>query len=97
MTRRLSSDATSSGSTGSAHLNQPVVGMMAAPGGGYWLVASDGGVFTFGSAAYLGSMGGNAISGSAIGIVASAAGYSVITSDGQSHAFGGSSGPDTRP
>ena len=28
------------------HLNQPVVGMAATPDGkGYWLVASDGGVF----------------------------------------------------
>ena len=32
------------GSAGSLHLNKPVVGMAAAPdGGGYWLVASDGG------------------------------------------------------
>jgi hypothetical protein len=27
-------------------------------GGGYWLFAADGGVFTFGDAAYLGGMGG---------------------------------------
>ncbi|MGH9083483.1 MAG: hypothetical protein ACRDWN_09075, partial [Acidimicrobiales bacterium] len=34
-----------------AHLNQPIVGMAAAPDGhGYWLVASDGGIFAFGDA-----------------------------------------------
>jgi hypothetical protein len=27
-------------------------------GGGYWLVASDGGVFSFGDASYFGSTGG---------------------------------------
>jgi hypothetical protein len=33
------------------HLNAPVVGIAATPDyGGYWLVASDGGVFAFGDA-----------------------------------------------
>jgi hypothetical protein len=51
-------DATFWGSMGGKHLDQPVVGM-AADGatGGYWLVASDGGVFTF-NAPFLGSEGG---------------------------------------
>ena len=32
-------------------LNKPIVGMAATPTGkGYWLVASDGGVFSFGDA-----------------------------------------------
>ena len=40
------------GSTGSLTLNKPIVGMAATPDGqGYWLVASDGGVFAFGDAA----------------------------------------------
>ena len=30
----------------------------ACTGGGYWLVASDGGVFAFGDARFIGSMGG---------------------------------------
>ena len=43
------------------HLNQPIVGMAATPdGGGYWLVASDGGIFTFGDAVFHGSTGGDA-------------------------------------
>jgi hypothetical protein len=37
-------------------LNRPVVGMAASPsGGGYWLVAADGGVFAFGDARFHGS------------------------------------------
>ncbi len=39
-------------------LNKPVVGMAAtADGHGYWLVAADGGVFTFGDAQFFGSTG----------------------------------------
>ncbi len=52
-------DAQFYGSTGSIHLNQPIVGMAAAPdGNGYWFVAADGGVFNYGSAAFEGSLGG---------------------------------------
>ncbi len=37
-------------------MNKPVVGMAATPDGqGYWLVASDGGVFSFGDAGFHGS------------------------------------------
>ena len=37
-------------------LNQPVVGMATTPSGrGYWEVARDGGLFTFGDAPFLGS------------------------------------------
>ena len=47
------------GSTGAIRLNQPIVGMQATPnGGGYWLVARDGGIFNFGDAVFLGSTGG---------------------------------------
>ena len=43
------------------HLNQPVVGMAAdQTGHGYWLVARDGGIFSFGDAAFYGSTGGHA-------------------------------------
>ncbi|MGH9122456.1 MAG: phosphodiester glycosidase family protein [Acidimicrobiales bacterium] len=47
-------DAGALGSPGS--LNQPIVGMASTPDGkGYWLVASDGGIFNFGDAPFLGS------------------------------------------
>ena len=46
------------GSTGGMALNQPIVGMAATPdGGGYWLVASDGGIFSYGDARFFGSTG----------------------------------------
>ena len=39
-------------------LNKPVVGMAATPdGGGYWLVAADGGIFSYGDATFHGSTG----------------------------------------
>jgi len=41
-----------------APLRRPIVGIAATPDGqGYWLVASDGGVFSFGDAAFHGSTG----------------------------------------
>jgi len=44
---------------GGTHLNAPIVGMASSNDGhGYWLVASDGGIFAFGDAGYYGSMGG---------------------------------------
>ena len=38
-------------------------------GKGYWLVASDGGVFTFGDARFYGSLGGQALPAPVIGLV----------------------------
>ena len=47
------------GSTGSLVLNKPIVGMITGPAGaGYFLVASDGGIFSFGTAPFYGSLGG---------------------------------------
>jgi len=40
-------------------LNKPIVGMAATPdGGGYWLAASDSGLFTFCDAGFSDSKGG---------------------------------------
>ena len=59
------------GSTGGIHLNQPIVGMAATPnGGGYWLVASDGGIFAFGDAAFHGSTGGIHLNQPIVGMAA---------------------------
>jgi hypothetical protein len=39
-------------------LNKPIVGMTTTPfGKGYWMVASDGGIFAFGDARFFGSTG----------------------------------------
>ena len=56
--------------TGSIKLNQPIVGMLASPtGNGYWMAASDGGIFTFGDAKFNGSTGGYSLNQPIVGIV----------------------------
>ena len=79
------------GSTGSIHLNQPIVGMAATPdGGGYWLVASDGGIFAFGDAGFYGSTGAIHLNQPIVGMAATAdgKGYWLVASDGGIFAFG---------
>jgi hypothetical protein len=50
-----------------------VVSIAASPdGGGYWLVARDGGVFNYGDAGFFGSMGGQPLAAP----VVAGAGYS---------------------
>ena len=50
-------------------LNKPIVGMAATPDGkGYWLVASDGGIFTFGDARFYGSTGGKHLNQPVVGM-----------------------------
>ncbi len=57
------------GSTGSLHLNSPIVGMAATPSGaGYWLVAADGGIFSFGDAQFCGSVGGAHLNSPMVGM-----------------------------
>jgi ribosomal protein L24E len=64
-------------------LNQPIVGMAATPSGhGYWLVASDGGIFAFGDAVFRGSMGGHHLNQPVIGMVRYGNGYLMVASDG---------------
>jgi hypothetical protein len=64
--------------------------MAATPDGkGYWLVASDGGVFTFGDAQFYGSAHGTATA-TVVGIATTSdgRGYRVIGADGAVFAFG---------
>jgi hypothetical protein len=54
---------------GGSQLNASVVGIAATPDGkGYWLAAGDGGVFSFGSAPFEGSMGGKQMNAPVVGI-----------------------------
>ena len=72
------------------HLNQPIVGMVAdAATGGYWLVASDGGVFAF-HAPFYGSTGAIHLNQPIVGIAATgdARGYRFVASDGGVFNFG---------
>ena len=76
---------------GGQPLNQPIVGMAATPSGrGYWLVASDGGIFSFGDAAFFGSMGGQPLNQPIVGMAAtpSGRGYWCVASDGGIFSFG---------
>jgi hypothetical protein len=58
-------------------------------GKGYWLVASDGGIFSFGDARFLGSMGGIHLNRPVVGIVADdvSGGYWEVATDGGIFAF----------
>jgi hypothetical protein len=61
------------------------------PGGnGYWLAASDGGVFAFGDAQFYGSMGGQHLNAPVVGISATpdGKGYWLVAADGGTFAFG---------
>ena len=65
-------DARFHGSTGDLHLNKPIVGISPTPDNrGYWLVASDGGVFAF-DAPFRGSMGATHLNRPVNGLVATA-------------------------
>ncbi len=79
------------GSTGSLHLNAPIVGMAATPDdAGYWLLASDGGIFAFGDAIFYGSTGGMHLNAPIVAMVPSpdGAGYWLVASDGGIFAYG---------
>ena len=72
-------------------LKQPVVGMAATSDGkGYWLVASDGGIFTFGDAKFYGSTGALQLNKPIIGMAPTSdgQGYWLVASDGGVFTFG---------
>jgi hypothetical protein len=94
------------GSSDPKRLNAPIVGVVpSADGGGYFMVAADGGVFAFGDATFEGScpsIGG--CSGTAVAVMpdASGDGYWLVTSSGGVYAFGdaasyGAPGPQSVP
>ncbi len=77
---------------GVKQLNAPIVGMVpSVDGGGYFMVASDGGVFAFGDAQFSGSCPGiGGCSGAAVAVMpdATGKGYWVVTVTGNVYAFG---------
>jgi hypothetical protein len=95
------------GSAGAGRkLNAPIVGMVpSSDGGGYFMVASDGGVFAFGDAKFEGScpgIGGCAGAGVAVMPDATGDGYWLVTATGGVYTFGdaafyGAPGPQASP
>jgi hypothetical protein len=73
-------------------LDAPIVGMVASHDqGGYFMVASDGGVFAFGDATFAGSCPGiGGCAGAAVAVMpdASGNGYWLVTQTGHVYAFG---------
>jgi Cu/Zn superoxide dismutase len=62
----------------------------AGPAAGYWLVASDGGIFNYGDASFLGSTGNVKLTRPVVGMAStpSGDGYWVVASDGGIFAYG---------
>ena len=94
------------GSASAKRLDAPIVGMVpTADGGGYFMVGSDGGVFSFGDAKFEGScpgMGG--CSGAAVAVMPDSTGhgYWLVTATGHVYTFGdapyyGAPGPQGSP
>jgi GH25 family lysozyme M1 (1,4-beta-N-acetylmuramidase) len=59
-------------------------------GAGYWIAASDGGVFSFGNAGFYGSLGGQTLNAPVVGMdrTANSGGYRLTASDGGVFCFG---------
>jgi hypothetical protein len=73
------------------NLNAPIVGMAPTPdGGGYWMVGTDGGVFSSGDAGFYGSTGSINLNQPVVGMAATpdGAGYWFVASDGGIFAYG---------
>ena len=79
------------GSLAGQPLNQPIVGMATTPDGqGYWLVARDGGIFSFGDAAFFGSTGAITLNQPIVGMArtSDSSGYWMVAADGGVFSFG---------
>ncbi|MCU1458700.1 MAG: Esterase [Actinomycetia bacterium] len=90
-TQKSRADIDFFGSAAQRALRAPVVGMATTPTGkGYWLVASDGGVFTYGDASFHGSMGGQHVNAPIVDIAPtpSGQGYWLVANDGGVFTYG---------
>jgi alpha-tubulin suppressor-like RCC1 family protein len=79
------------GSMAGTPLAAPVVGAAYTPlHDGYWMAATDGGIFSFGTARFAGSMGGHPLNRPIVGMAATpdGGGYWEVASDGGIFAFG---------
>src|SRR5690242_5704911 len=72
-------------------LNAPLVGIASTPrGNGYWLLAQDGGIFSYGAAHFYGSTGAMHLNQPVVGIAAAPGGngYWLVAADGGIFTFG---------
>ncbi len=72
-------------------LARPIVGMAPTPdGNGYWLVASDGGIFNYGDATFYGSAGAMHLNRPIVGMAATpdGRGYWLVATDGGIFSYG---------
>jgi hypothetical protein len=79
------------GSLGGTKLAQPIVGLASTvSGAGYWMVAAEGGIFSFGDAGFHGSTGHIALAKSIVGMAATptGGGYWYVAADGGIFSFG---------
>ncbi|HTR55354.1 MAG TPA: glycoside hydrolase domain-containing protein [Kofleriaceae bacterium] len=83
------------GATNDTPTQQPsrdaYLGMASTPSGnGYWIVKGDGGVFSYGDAAFHGSMGGSPLAEPTVGIITTGdgAGYWLTATDGGVFSYG---------
>ena len=79
------------GAAGSGGINKPAVGVAYTPDdGGYWIDASDGGIFSEGDAAFHGSAGDIALNKPVVGMAATSGGggYWLVASDGGIFTYG---------
>jgi hypothetical protein len=92
--RLFVTSVTFGGLTGSSGLNAPIVGSALTPDAkGYWLVASDGGIFSFGDAKFLGSAGATPLNRPIVGMARTpdGGGYWLVASDGGIFTYGDAS------
>ena len=78
------------GSTKAITLAKPIVGMPSTPDGhGYWLVASDGGIFAYGDAGFYGSTGAITLAKPIVGMASTpdGHGYWLVAADGGIFAY----------
>ena len=75
---------------GTSHVGKPVALAAAPDGKGYWIADSDGGVFSFGAAAFYGSMGGTHLNAPVVGmaVTSDGNGYWLAAADGGVFSFG---------
>ncbi len=82
---------TSVGANAVSNPNAPVVGLAAThDGDGYWLVGSDGGIFSYGDARFFGSTGALRLNAPIVGMAAApdGGGYWLVARDGGVFTYG---------